>query len=110
MKRDYLKENKMCSFFHHGLTYNGRRHLDHEEQKFHDGCLGISLRLSTVSLYLIVDSDSYQGLSSNLGYSADTVVKGWQVAQKHTLNIMIFSLIHQILYNFIIIRDDNFIF
>lgn len=55
--------------------------MDHEERKFHDGYLGISLRLSTVSLYLIVDSDSYQGLSSSLGYSADTTVKGWQVAK-----------------------------
>lgn len=82
--------------------------MDHEEQKFHDGYLGISLRSSTVTLYLIVDR--YQGLSSNPGYSADTVVKGWQLAQKHTLNIMKFSLKHQILYNFIIIRDDNFIF
>lgn len=83
--------------------------MDHEEQKFHDGYLGISLRFSTVTLYLIVDS-YHQGLSSNLGYSADTVVKGWQLAQKHTLNIMKFSLIHKILYNFIIIRDDNFTF
>ena len=26
--------------------------MDHEEQKFHDGYLGISLRFSTVTLYL----------------------------------------------------------
>ena len=70
--------------------------MDHEEQQFHDGELGMSLIFPIVTLYLIIDS-CHQGLSSNPGYSADTVGKGWQLAQKYTLNTMKFGLMHQIL-------------
>lgn len=67
--------------------------MDHEEQQFPDGYPGMTLRLSFVTLFLIVDSCDH-GLSSNPGCSADTVGKGWQLAQICTLNTGKFDLMH----------------
>lgn len=70
--------------------------MDHEEQQFPDGYPGMTLRFSIITLFLIVDSCD-QGLSSNPECSGDTAGKGWQLAQKDTLNMMKFGLLHQIL-------------